>query len=82
MPLSTVCILDVGGKGQRLTITQALKLKPKDRRQLICPEPECGKRLVPHKESRDGKQPAHFEHMPHNPKCPNAMHTGAYAGRA
>ena len=81
MPLSTVARLDVGGKGESVTIKQALKLNPDSRRQLVCPQPVCGNRLVPHRESKDGKQRAHFEHMPHNPKCPNAMHTGAFKGR-
>jgi hypothetical protein len=70
MPRSTECCI-AGRKGVVATIAEAIKLGPQERRNLICIE--CGQRVSPHRESRDGSQPADFEHVPsdggRNAKC-------------
>ena len=67
MPRATDCKF---GK-RTITVADALKLNREERRELVCGE--CGQRVSPHKRSADGRQEAHFEHLPsdggRNVKC-------------
>jgi len=71
MPLSTECLTT---SGKIITVDDALKLEPDDRRDLVCIG--CGQRVSPHKQSAPGRhyQAAHFEHIPsdgdRNRQCP------------
>lgn len=65
MPLSVYCL--TSKRGRRVSIAQALALKPGEKRSLICVE--CKGRVIPHGEAHSRTQGAHFEHHRHNPKC-------------
>ena len=69
MPLSTECRT---ASGKKITVAEALKLDRDERRTLMCLL--CGQRVSPHRSSADGRQAAHFEHIPsdggRNPTCP------------
>jgi len=71
MALSTECLTS---DGKKVTVADALKLKRDQRRGLKCIS--CGQRVSPHRRSANGKQTAHFEHVPsdggRNPSCPRS----------
>jgi len=69
MPLSTECRT---ARGKKILVAEALKLNRDERRDLMCIS--CGQRVSPHRQSANGKQAAHFEHVPsdggRNANCP------------
>lgn len=75
MALSTECLLGTGGRGEMLSVSEALKLPAKERRGCICPV--CRSRVIPHRRSKDGTQAAHFEHKEWNATCPRCMKRSA-----
>jgi hypothetical protein len=63
MPMSTVTL---NGSGERVGILEAIARN--DRTGLVCMK--CRKPVRPHREARNSKQAAHYEHLSRNPNCP------------
>lgn len=69
MPKMTRCMLDA----EKMSVKEALILRD-DEKKNNQPRPdfrcdECGEQVFPHKEGKDGKGAAHFEHRHRNPRC-------------
>lgn len=74
MPMSTTCKF----RGEVISVERALKLKlelsTEERKEFFCVFEGCGQVVSPHRQSKNGNQGAHFEHIPsdggRNKKCP------------
>jgi len=64
MPAITEAIVKESGAEKIFTIDEALADRGRD---YLCPE--CRQRVRPHRESKDGQQAAHFEHLERNASC-------------
>ena len=64
MPMIVEAIVIEDGEEKIITIDEALEQRD---RAYLCPE--CRQRVRPHRESKDNRQGAHFEHLQRNPNC-------------
>lgn len=70
MPLAMIALRK--GIEVEVHVLIAKQLNRNDRRDLVCLE--CRERVVPHRESYDGSQAAHYEHFRRNDNCSLSDH--------